>query len=116
MNTHAEYRRHRHQPETRAAEPTDAAVNILAVHHDPSLAFARGPATPTGRRIAWIRPTELHAYAGSVVGRGIDLHTELARRARQAPPRATRAARRHLIPTLERRSPVPPASQEGLQL
>lgn len=38
------------------------------------------------RTVAWVRVSELHAVLGSrVAGRGIDLQSELARRARRAP-------------------------------
>jgi len=115
MNTHAEYRRHMHQP---AAEPptgeiSEAVENHLAVSRDPSL-NAAPPTTVTGRHVAWVRPTELHTFASPVIGRGIDLHAELMRRARQGPGRVGRAARR-LAPA--RQSPaLDSTTPEGISL
>jgi hypothetical protein len=120
MNTHAEYRRHMHQaqaaPEPTTTAATDAIANHLAVGRDPSLASTPTHAltTATGKHIAWVRPTELHTFASPIIGRGIDLHAELMRRARQGPRQARRAAQR-LAPV--RRSPaldIP--SQEGISL
>lgn len=118
MNTHAEYRRHAHQT---ATEPTttaapEAIANHLAVGRDPSLASTPSHAltTATGKHVAWVRPTELHTFASPLIGRGIDLHVELVRRARQGPRQAGRAAQRlspaHRSPALD------PASQEGISL
>jgi hypothetical protein len=107
VNTHAEYRRQL-QP-TRTTRParsvpeapaTDEARH-LGIHGDPSLSRSlsqlpgsslTGATTATGRRIAWVRPTELHGYADRLIGRGIDLQAELTRRARRVPQTATRAA------------------------
>jgi hypothetical protein len=118
MNTHAEYRRHMHQaaPEATTIAASDAIENHLAVGRDPSLASTTPHAltTASGRHVAWVRPTELHTFASPIIGRGIDLHTELVRRARQGPRQARRAAQR-LSPA--RRSPaLDPASQEGISL
>jgi hypothetical protein len=119
MNTHAEYRRHVNQPPASAPEPATAdEASHLARHSDPSLRntpYASQPTTLTGRRIAWIRPTELHSYAGDVIGRGLDLHAELSRRAARAPRQVARSARR-AAPDLTRRGSAASASQEGLQL
>lgn len=115
MNTHAEYRRHMNQPPSTAPEPTTAEeASHLARHGDPSVK-AFQPTTLTGRRIAWIRPTELHSHAGDVIGRGLDLQAELSRRAARAPRQVARSARR-TAPDLARRGPAASASQEGLQL
>jgi hypothetical protein len=118
MNTHAEYRRHMHQaaPEPQAIAASDAIENHLAVGRDPSLTSTptRALTTATGRHVAWVRPTELHTFASPIIGRGIDLHAELMRRAKQGPRRARRAAQR-LAPA--RRSPaLDSASQEGISL
>lgn len=120
MNSHAEYRRHMHQAQAAPEPPTTAASeaieNHLAVGRDPSLAPATSHAltTATGKHVAWVRPTELHTFASPIIGRGIDLHAELVRRARQGPRHARRAAQ-HLAPA--RRSPaLDPASQEGISL
>ncbi len=117
MNTHAEYRRHiRPQKITAGPEeaPTPEEVSHLARHGDPSLVHP-GLTTPTGKRIAWVRPTELHSYASAVIGRGIDLQAELARRAGRAPHTVARSARR-AAPDLSRRGLAASTSQEGLHL
>ena len=60
-------------------------------------------------------PTEMASYAGPLVGRGIDLHAELIRRALRAPTTASRAMR-HPTPTPP---PLPIGTAdrtEGLQL
>lgn len=117
MNTHAEYRRHVHQPapEPPTAVAPDADENHLAVGRDPSLTSTPPTlTTATGKHIAWVRPSELHTVASPLIGRGIDLHAELLRRARQGPRRASRAAQR-LTPA--RRSPaLESTSQEGISL
>ncbi|MEP9383375.1 hypothetical protein [Nocardioides sp. KR10-350] len=118
MNTHAEYRRHAHQaaPEPPTTAAADSIANHLAVGRDPSVASTPTHAltTATGKHIAWVRPTELHTFASPIIGRGIDLHAELMRRARQGPRQASRAAQR-LAPA--RRSPaLDNASQEGISL
>lgn len=95
MNTHAEYRRYLEPtPPTRSVpKPAADQITHLAIHGDPSLgAPPPGPTTATGKQIAWVRPTELHAYADHLIGRGIDLQAELTRRARQVPRVTTRAA------------------------
>lgn len=119
MNTHDEYRRHIQQPGTTTTSeaPTVAEANHLARHGDPSLAQPdrAGLVTPSGKRIAWVRPTELHSYASGSIGRGIDLQAELARRVARAPRTGARSARQ-ITPKLARRGPTASATQEGLQL
>ena len=119
MNTHAEYRRHLDQPTAEALPPPTAetAQHHLAIHGDPSITSDQpGATTATGRRIAWVRPTELHTYADGLIGRGVDLHAELARRARRSPRALTKSVRRP-APDLGRRGPATPvAGQEGVQL
>jgi hypothetical protein len=119
VNTHDEYRRHTQKPAASATPdaPTAEEVNQLARFRDPSLTSRNQAAlvTPSGKRIAWVRPTELHSYAGSVIGRGIDLQAELARRAARAPRTAARSVRR-ATPPLTRRGPAASTAQEGLQL
>lgn len=97
MNTHVEYRRHSY----RLAEPslpapsTEANGSELARHRDPSLSVAGGQApAKAAKGIAWVRPTELATYVTPVVGRGVDLHAELIRRARRTPVTPTRAFHR----------------------
>jgi hypothetical protein len=118
VNTHAEYRRHLHQPTAEALPPPTAEIaQHLAIHGDPSITSDQpGATTATGRRIAWVRPTELHSYADGLIGRGVDLHAELARRARRSPRALTRSVKR-ATPNLGRRGPATPvARQEGMQL
>lgn len=93
MNTHDEYRRHGyHAPvPTRPPRGTETAASELARHRDPSLPSGAGQPMRPGKRVAWVRPTELTTYLAPLVGRGIDLHTELTRRARSGPATATRA-------------------------
>lgn len=116
MNTHAEYRGHVRQPlpVPEPETPRPIETSALAHHADPSLA-PTGATTPSGRRIAWVRPSELHSYAGAIVGRGIDLQAELARRAARTPQTLTRSVCR-AAPHLRHRGPSTSATQEGLQL
>ncbi len=120
MNTHAEYRRHSYRPpEPLASAPapapnTEAAASALARHRDPSLSAEGKPPTPTARGIAWVRPTELATYVAPTVGRGVDLHAELLRRARRSPVTTTRSLKRSLP-----HSPAPTRAAnrtEGLSL
>ena len=114
MNTHAEYRRHSYRLPEQAApvQGSEAATSELAHHRDPSL--AAGAKMPTAKGIAWIRPTELATYAAPMIGRGIDLHAELIRRARRSPTTTTRALQRRIPHSA---SPPPPANRtEGLSL
>ena len=115
MNTHSEYRRHGYQPPEPPTPQPEPEASELARHRDPSLATDSRPPFIPQKRVAWVRPTALASYAGPVVGRGIDLHAELVRRARRAPITASRA-RRH--PTPPTPPTLPPAADrtEGLQL
>jgi hypothetical protein len=114
VNTHAEYRRHLGERTATAGPeaPAPEQLSHLSRHGDPSLTRPT-LRTPTGRHIAWVRPTELHSYAGGAIGRGIDLQAELARRASRAPHTVARSVR-SAAPGLRSR-PAPTASQEGLQ-
>jgi hypothetical protein len=116
MNTHAEYRRHGYRPPEGpvTAPASEEAVSQLAHHRDPSL--VSGPTTPAGSKkgIAWVRPTDFATYAAPLVGRGIDLHAELIRRARRTPATTTRAIQRGLPHSPSPTSPM--NHQEGLQL
>ncbi len=117
--------RHEHAADRadRAAAP--AAVEVvevseLARHADPSR-----PTTPTevskrgpGRGVEWVRPSDLMTNASShVAGRGIDLHAELARRARSVSAQGARAAGRGVRDAgraiSERARRLPPASAFG---
>lgn len=116
MNTHVEYRHHSHRPAEAEARIQDAetATSALAHHRDPSLTAGGNGPMPTAKGVAWVRPTELAAYAAPIVGRGIDLQAELIRRARRTPATTTRAIQR-VFPQLA--SPPPPVSQtEGPSL
>jgi hypothetical protein len=113
MNTHAEYRRHSYQQlEPPAAQAEERVTSELAHHRDPSLRSSQTAPGQSSKRIAWVRPTDLAAYAGPMVGRGIDLQAELIRRARRTPVTTTRAVRRFAPPTAQ----PSVAPQEGLQL
>ena len=117
MNAHAEYRRHMHKPapESTAVAQPEAPENHLAVGRDPSLAATTTAlTTATGKHVAWVRPTELHTFASPLIGRGIDLHAELLRRARQGPRKANHAVQR-LTPS-RRSAALDSTSQEGISL
>jgi hypothetical protein len=97
VNTHAEYRRHTYRPvEPSLPVPsTEAAASELAHHRDPSLSASEGQApTKPAKGIAWVRPTELATYVTPMVGRGVDLHAELIRRARRTPVTTTHTLQR----------------------
>lgn len=85
MNTHAEYRRHSYRPpeQPTTAQGVESVASELARHRDPSLQSGQPLREQTQKRVAWVRPTELGAYVGPMVGRGIDLQTELIRQARR---------------------------------
>lgn len=114
MNTHAEYRRHSYRPPERPspAEGVEPTANELARHRDPSLGSDDPVREQAQKRVAWVRPTELGSYLGPMVGRGIDLQTELVRRARRTPATTTRTLR-HPGPD---RSAASSLNQEGLGL
>ena len=114
MNTHAEYRRHSYRPpeHPRPAEAVEPTASELARHRDPSLGSEQPAREQTQNRIAWVRPTELGSYLGPMVGRGIDLQSELERRARRTPTTTTRTLR-HPAPE---RPATPTPRQEGLGL
>ena len=95
MNTRPEYRRHTYRP--------------------PESSYSPDAPTPAegAKRVTWVRPTDLVTYSGPLVGRGIDLETELIRRARRTPITATRAVRRRVAQTLHR---TPTSRTEGIGL
>jgi len=93
MNTQQPYRR-RVDRATRELDTTpvpDGSTDV-ATPAEPLPLGTRGhsPGMDGQRRtVAWVRVSELHAVLGSrVAGRGIDLQSELARRARRAPSAA----------------------------
>jgi hypothetical protein len=115
VNTHSEYRRHAYQPPDPSTPQPDTAASEFARQRDPSLVAASHKSAIAQKHVAWVRPTELASYVGPMVGRGIDLHAELVRRARRAPLTATRELR-HRAPA----TPPTPISAtnrtEGLHL
>jgi hypothetical protein len=92
-------------PEQQATPPpSEDGTAGLAIHRDPSIPAS---APPEGRSprpgVAWVRPSELPTLLGSPVARrGIDLQSELVRRSRRAPIKATRAGRRITCAVLAR--------------
>jgi hypothetical protein len=100
VNAPEPYERHldRTLPEAPPTPEPDKAVEALAVHRDPSLTAATPQAAPDHPRptVAWVRPSELPTLIGAPwIRRGIDLQTELTRRARRTPRSvATKAGRR----------------------
>lgn len=91
-------------PET--VERAEAERSVFAVHRDPSLTPAAGDrGSRVGRGIAWVRPTDLIASSSArIAGRGINLHTELAHRARRVPGHAYRATRNQARDFRDRRA------------
>lgn len=99
-------------------EPTGSA---LAVHRDPSIPQdAPERAAERGRpSVAWVRPSEMPTLVGSSwVGRGVDLQSELTRRARRTPGAASKIARRVTRNAIGRPEPSSPTvtNDEGLGL
>lgn len=97
----------RHQGEA-SLEVTE--VDALAVHRDPSQASPSATPDATGgpgRGVAWVRPTELAMQLGSgAAGRGIDLQTALATRARRSPATVARQSRRITRTAIGRPAPA----------
>lgn len=90
MNTPEPYERslERALPQVLETPEPEPTVNPLSVHRDPSL--QESPPTKANeadrRTVAWIRPSDLPTTIGAPwVGRGIDLQSELTRRARRTP-------------------------------
>lgn len=119
MNTHDAYER-RLDPELPEQAPDigPEVPSVLAVHGDLSripTASQRGTPPPPCREIAWVRPSELPTVVMTpMVGRGIDLQSELARRARRGPATASRASRRITRSAIAQ--PEPSTPTEGVQL
>ncbi len=121
MNTTDLYERR--EDRTLADEPptqqqSQQEVSALAVHSDPSIA-APSTTTDTDRArptVAWVRPSDLPTLIGApMVGRGIDLQSELVRRSRRAPVKATARARLRITRSAIAR-PEPTTPTGGLQL
>jgi len=110
-------RRLNRMPKQAAPSPatTRAAENpAIAARRDPSQpSIATSQQTANG--IAWVRPTELAMRVGSpAAGRGIDLQTALAARARRAPASLAGAGRRTTRSAIAR--PTTTVSHEGMEM
>lgn len=97
------------RPETsQTAEP-----HALAVRRDPSQQPAVMSTHQNGQGIEWVRPSELAMRVGSpVAGRGIDLQTALATRARRVPSSITSVGHRTTRSAIAR----PTTAHEGVEL
>lgn len=100
----------------------EKAVDALAVHRDPSVSFAalaREDDHPQPS-VAWVRPSDMPTLLGSkFVRRGIDLQSELTRRARRSPGAAVSKASRRTTRTSIARAETASLTitdQEGLGL
>ena len=99
-------------PRPEATVTADAPA--LAVRRDPSQQPVM-PSQQSAHGIAWVRPTELAMRVGSpVAGRGIDLQTALATRARRAPSSIAKAGQRTNRSTIARPATTP--VHEGVEL
>ena len=124
MNTTESYeRRHdRTLPEKAMLAETEQSVEALAIHRDPSLPGTTTTSAPPASRpsVAWVRPSELPTLVGAPwIRRGIDLQTELTRRARRTPQTAATGAGRRITRTaIGRPEATSPAATttEGLGL
>jgi len=98
------------------------AVDALAVHADPSMPPTRikQDADRPQPSVAWVRPSELPTLLGSKFARrGIDLQSELTRRARRSPVAAVSKASRRITRNSIARTDTSGLSiteQEGLGL
>lgn len=124
MNTPEPYERRldRTLPDAAATSTSapERSFEALAVHRDPSLpgtatTVAPGPARPS---VAWVRPSELPTIVGAPwVRRGIDLQSELTRRARRTPQTAaTTASRRITRAAIARPEIASPAARPSREL
>ena len=121
MNTDAYYERRTDRTRPELGDPAIAAADAspLAIHGDPSQARTTTgrAAQPWPRSITWVRPSELPTMVGAPwVGRGAELHAEMARRARRAPATATSRVGRRITRTAIGRTQPPASAQEGLSL
>jgi hypothetical protein len=124
VNTPEPYERRldRTPPEPAPTPETERGVDALAVHRDPSVptAEARQETERSQPGVAWVRPSEMPTLLGSkVVRRGIDLHSDLTRRARRTPGMAVSKTSRRITRTSIARPDTPGPSitdQEGLGL
>lgn len=104
MNTLEPYDRRsdRTLPEATAHADTEESIEALAVHRDPSLSKRPGTTAPESSRpsVAWVRPSELPTLIGAPwIRRGIDLQSELTRRARRTPQAAATSTSRRITRT-----------------
>lgn len=121
MNTDPYERRLGRELESEPSAPQTpyAGDSALAVHRDPSLtAGPTGPSDQLGRpSVAWVRPSELPTTVGAkFIRRGIDLQSELTRRARRAPRTATRSAQRISRRAIAQPEPTAPTTERGIEL
>lgn len=104
-------------PEEAAPRPATAQTTeppALAVRRDPSQPAATS-SQQSAHGIACVRPTELAMRVGSpAAGRGIDLQTALATRARRAPAALASAGRRTTRSAIAR--PTTTIAHEGVEL
>ena len=123
MNTPESYERRldRTLPDPAPTPAAEGAVDALAVHRDPSVPAAEVKQETDGTQpsVAWVRPSEMPTLLGSkFVRRGIDLQSELTRRARRTPAAAaskTARVTRRSIAQAEIARPMS-TTQEGLGL
>jgi len=105
------------EPRTTRAEE----VSELARHRDPSqtttpaqASAPDGTAGRVGRRVVWVRASELASLASArVAGRGIDIHAELARRSRGPVVQKVAASRRVISERARRLPPVTAFGRRG---
>lgn len=124
MNTPEPYERRldRTLPEPSPTAEAEKAVEALAVHRDPSLpdTTAKQETDRSRPTVAWVRPSEMPTLIGAAwVRRGIDLQSELTRRARRTPgATASKAARRVTRASIGRPGLAGPTAttREGLEL
>jgi hypothetical protein len=124
VNTPEPYERRldRTLPDPAPTPEAEKAVDALAVHRDPSVptAGAKQESDRPRPSVAWLRPSEMPTLLGSkLVRRGIDLQSELTRRARRTPGAAvSKASRRITRTSIARPDSTSPTitDQEGLGL
>lgn len=124
MNTPQPYERRLDRTITAPAPEPEAekAVDALAVHRDPSMpsAVVAQEDDRPHPSVAWVRPSDMPTLLGSkFVRRGIDLQSELTRRARRTPGAAVSKASRRTTRTSIARAETASLTitdQEGLGL
>ena len=127
MNTPEPYERRHDRTLQKPAIPAglEQSVEALAIHRDPSLPGTTTTSAPTASpasrpSVAWVRPSELPTLIGAPwIRRGIDLQSELTRRARRTPQTAATGASRRITRTAIGRPEVASPSvttTEGLGL